>query len=158
MTRTTYRDLDSFTQAYVMCAFWTAEPRPSSGDYAEQFEPGQWDDLSEDDQARVISDCESFQTENAKALNIAYNHRSFYPSQRGDWDGESRAGHDFYLSRNGFGAGFQDRGDHFIWDMLAEAARKVGESQLNYWADCERHRETGKCGRDCDHDGEFSLA
>lgn len=37
------------------------------------------------------------------------------------------AGHDFWLSRNGHGAGFSDRGDHDVFEKLQDAAGEWGE-------------------------------
>jgi hypothetical protein len=42
----------------------------------------------------------------------------------------SQAGHDFWLTRNGHGAGFWDRGLGDIGDRLSVAARAFGEVNL----------------------------
>ncbi len=41
------------------------------------------------------------------------------------------AGHDFYLSRNGHGAGFFDRGNHPVFNRLQDAARVYSS-----WCEC----------------------
>lgn len=41
-----------------------------------------------------------------------------------------RAGHDFWLTRNGHGAGFWDRGMGKLGDRLADAARAYGSVDL----------------------------
>lgn len=63
--------------------------------------------------------CEEFQNGNAAALAIYYEESG---------RGESSAGHDFWLSRNGHGAGFFDRGEHEAFRELQDAA-KVYSSQ-----------------------------
>jgi hypothetical protein len=39
------------------------------------------------------------------------------------WTGEERAGHDFWLTRNGHGAGFWDRGLGTLGNRLSAAAK-----------------------------------
>lgn len=61
---------------------------------------------------------------------------SFIAANRDDlaqWAAD-QAGHDFYLTRNGHGAGFWDRGLE-AGDRLAEAARVYGTSELHPAAD-----------------------
>lgn len=47
--------------------------------------------------------------------------------------GMAQVGHDLWLTRNGHGAGFWDRGLGEIGDRLSEAARAMGEVHL--WVD-----------------------
>lgn len=46
---------------------------------------------------------------------------------RDDYD-LSDVGHDFWLTRNGHGAGFWDRGDDPAWDELSDKAKEYGEA------------------------------
>lgn len=46
---------------------------------------------------------------------------------RDDYD-LSDVGHDFWLTRNGHGAGFWDRGDDPVWEELSDAAKQYGEA------------------------------
>lgn len=62
--------------------------------------------------------CEKFQAENSADLELYYE-------LSGRDDGS--AGHDLWLSSNGHGAGFFDRGDDPVFDRLQEAARKYSE-------------------------------
>lgn len=82
--------------------------------------------------ARAVADCEKFQAENAAVLAAAIE--SGEVTCGPDFDEMGRAGHDFWLTRNGHGAGFWD-GD---WpkeagEKLSEAARAFGE--LNPYVD-----------------------
>lgn len=43
---------------------------------------------------------------------------------------ESRHGHDFWLTRNGHGAGFWDRGYGAVGERLSEMARPYGEANV----------------------------
>lgn len=51
-----------------------------------------------------------------------------------DWYTAEQFGHDFWLNRNGHGAGFWDRGLGTLGDKLSEAAKTYGECNL-YVAD-----------------------
>jgi hypothetical protein len=66
-------------------------------------------------------DCRDFQKANAADLAL-------YCEISGR--GESSAGHDFWLSRNGHGAGFFDRGNDPVFDRLQDAARHYGERNV----------------------------
>lgn len=109
--------LDSFTEAFLRAAEWLLpdhdeEPRAED---AQGFAPSavKW----------AQADCAKFQRENAEALALAYEHGG----ERGEYD-ESSAGHDFFLTREGHGAGFWDRGLGEIGETLSEAARRYGEA------------------------------
>ena len=60
--------------------------------------------------------------------------RAFYAEHRDDLrqtsDGPTQWGHDLWLTRNGHGAGFWDRGYGPVGDRLSDAARALGESDL----------------------------
>jgi hypothetical protein len=108
--------LDAFTRAYMECALWSSndESTPEGGEPIgdnydlEDIAPQAWQSM--------IVDCKRFQKEHAKLLKLAYS----YDKTACDDDGKrlrpgtdynsSKAGHDFWLSRNGHGAGFFDRG------------------------------------------------
>lgn len=63
--------------------------------------------------------CEAFQFEADAALD---QYEAISGRDR------ASAGHDFYLSRNGHGAGFFDRGNEPVFDTLQEAARAYGST------------------------------
>ena len=76
-----------------------------------------FDEMSPTLQAAILADCAAFQVANAANLDEA---------------DDSQAGHDFWLTRQGHGTGFWDRGDGVYGsaakrDALDAAARKVGE-------------------------------
>lgn len=66
-------------------------------------------------------DCQDFMEANAADLEIYYDESG---------RNESSAGHDFWLSRNGHGAGFFDRGNHECFDRLQDAARHAGSRDV----------------------------
>lgn len=90
-----YRYLDRFTRAYIDTALW------STMDYATESGGEPLDrnygpkDIAPETLARMVSDCRAFQEVNRADLDSC---------------GLSleRQGHDFWLNRNGHGAGFWD--------------------------------------------------
>lgn len=151
-----WSDLDEFTQGYVVCAFWQADPCPGSGEYV--FDNALWDDLDLNDQLTIIRDCLKFQLDSNHLLQAAYLTKFYNKSPH--YEPAECAGHDFYLSRNGHGVGFRDRGNDPLWEKLHEAARNCGEAELHYWPDapgCKHWEETGECDRDCAHGGSYSY-
>jgi len=110
-----YSKLDPFTRAYLECALWSSTDEstsqggePMDANYSiEDIEPATID--------HAIDECKRFQ-EQAGDLIV--------PDL-------GRAGHDFWLTRNGHGAGFWD-GD---WpeedgDKLTELSKQFGEYHL----------------------------
>jgi hypothetical protein len=107
--------LDTFTKAYLHAMAWTEDPHPGSGEYPE---PDYQTDFAADVIQDAIRDCTAFQTQ--------------CPEVQGN---EEHAGKDFWLTRNGHGAGFWD-GD---WPepaatILDKASKRFGE----YDVECRR--------------------
>lgn len=103
--------LESFTQAYITCALWSSndESTPEGGVPLD-------DNYSKDDIApktlqAMKNDCEVFYKANLSLIESEDLRR--IP----DSDVYGSAGHDFWLTRNGHGAGFWD-GD---WPIHGEA-------------------------------------
>lgn len=108
-------DFDEFFEAYVECALWssTDESNDAGG------EPMDANYCKEDIDPMVLetmrADCMDFIKANAKLLNGL---------------DAAQCGHDFWLTRNGHGAGFWDRGLEDIGDKLSEACRPYGSFNL----------------------------
>jgi hypothetical protein len=85
---------DTFAQAYIEAALWSSTDGDGlpldSGDY----------ELAPETVTRMVEDCKNFQADNEELLDHWY-------SDCGESD--QRAGHDFWLTRCGHGAGFWDR-------------------------------------------------
>jgi hypothetical protein len=111
------RNLDDFTRGYIRAALWsTNDESDESGGVPldENYGP---EDLTVEALDKMIQDCDKFQQENSELL-----------AQAGE---PARNGHDFWLTRNGHGAGFWDRGyPEAIGEALSDAARKAGEVDL----------------------------
>jgi hypothetical protein len=108
-----FRALDAFTQGYIVALFFTehapgttTEEWQATEEHAEGSIPDDvgFADLAPEALERIKSDCERFQAEAAGLLLEAYEsggERLAYTQER--------AGHDFWLTRNGHGAGFWSR-------------------------------------------------
>ncbi|MBR1173878.1 hypothetical protein JQ617_07925 [Bradyrhizobium sp. KB893862 SZCCT0404] len=107
-----FNDLDTFTQAYVECVFFTE----CHGDNPE-LEDATFEDLAAETLASIVEDCKDFQACYATLLSRAYEVEGY---------DEERAGHDYWLTRNGHGAGFWDRGLGEVGQRLTCAAKADG--------------------------------
>jgi hypothetical protein len=116
--------MDDFTKAYIEAALWS-----STDDADEPLDKNySANDLAPETLATMQTDCARFQTEQAECL--AEDHRTTARAGYGCTVEES-AGHDFWLTRCGHGAGFWD-GD---WEdpaasKLTDAAHAFGEVDL----------------------------
>jgi hypothetical protein len=116
--------LDTFTEAYITTALWssvTDAGDPMDQDYSQS-------DISPEALAQIVADCQQFQTEHAQLLSDAIDAGVKCGP---DFDATGRAGHDFWLTRCGHGAGFWD-GDWAepFGDQLTDAAKAFGECTL----------------------------
>src|SRR5688500_762108 len=113
MTTLRIDDLDEFTRAYIETALWssTDESDPETGgDPMDQNYD--LDDIAPETLARMVEDCRKFRE--AYGHLFTDEHCLKYGP---DFGIDGRAGHDFWLTRNGHGAGFWD-GD---WSEEADA-------------------------------------
>jgi hypothetical protein len=125
-------ELDDFTRSYMTTALWSSndESTPSGGyPMDDNYDT---DDISNETWNEMVKDCEDFQQAQAADLQLAYNH----PKVKYD---ESSAGHDFWLTRNGHGAGFWDRGLGTVGDRLSKASKPYGEVNLYIGDDDKIH-------------------
>ena len=114
-----FNKLDSFTRGYIEAAFWT----DANADMSEDLEGATFAELADESLTSIIEDCSAFQKDNAVMLEQAYT------SELVAYD-ESRAGTDFWLTRNRHGAGYWDRGLGKIGTALSDAAHVYGTSSL----------------------------
>lgn len=118
--------LDEFIEAYIECALWSTndESTPGGGEPLDQNYG--FGDIAPDCLAAMVADCKRFQDHNREEIET--------------WDlvricgcpplpsPDEMAGHDFWLTRNGHGAGFWD-GDwgEKIGKQLTDACREYPE-------------------------------
>lgn len=104
---------DDFVSGYIACAFWS-----STLDDGTPFDSSDFttDDLSAEAWKVIEDDCAAF---------IFFNYRKL--QRVGTM---AQHGHDFWLTRNGHGAGFWDRGYGDIGDDLSDKAKTYGSADL----------------------------
>ena len=114
-------NIDTFTKAYIECALWSSTDNsdPENGGNPLDDNYGM-EDIAPETLAEMIADCADFQASNATDLALA--------AEQGR--GNEYAGHDFWLTRNGHGAGFWDRGLGAVGDRLTKASKPYGSVDL----------------------------
>ncbi len=107
--------MDSFTRSYIEAALWSSMDNADAQGGEPLDANYDIDDLAPETLASITEDCVAFQRDNADYIGN---------------DGE-QAGHDFWLTRNGHGAGFWD-GDweHEAGERLTAASHAFKESDL----------------------------
>jgi hypothetical protein len=108
-----FAHLDKFTVGYLTAMFWT-----ESGESNSPCEGATLDDLSEEAWKQAQDDCADFNLLADAWLHKAYTHGNM------SYDME-RAGIDFWLSRNGHGAGYFDRDIGTAANGLQKLARSM---------------------------------
>ena len=96
-------ELDTFTRAYIEAALWSSSDdtdRPLDERFGRE-------DIHASTLLTMIGDCAAFQRDHADLL------ADIEPAQ---------AGHDFWLTRNGHGAGFWDRDLGEVGEQLTKAS------------------------------------
>lgn len=141
---------EQFLNSYMSAAAWLARVDADNGDTVSRSGTT----ITEADALRALKadadgyrdireDCESF------IWSVEENEQDGYSVSDADWQryvayggSWAQAGFDFYLSRNGHGGGFKDRGAY----ALADLARPYGTSEITLSRDAShtlRARVTG---------------
>jgi len=115
--------LDDFTHAYLTSALWSS----SIEDGTPMDDIYDIDDIMADVKAQAMLDCLDFQQAN-RALLKRYARAHVTNSDAPNW--RASAGHDFWLTRNGHGTGFWDRGLGALGKALSDAAKTYGGIDL----------------------------
>lgn len=103
--------LDTMVEAYLTAAEWTA---PDENGMERDLPGGEFRPTAGRDTKTVADarkDCADFVTEAGPLLS--------------EWTAD-QAGHDFWLTRNGHGTGFWDRGLGAVGDVLTDIAQSFG--------------------------------
>ena len=104
-----------FFRAFLECALWS-----STGDDGEpldkEYSP---DDIAPENLDLLYKDCKKFFNDNIELIN-----------KTPDGYGYGNAGHDFWLTRNGHGAGFWDGDCEPVGDELTENCKAYPEINL----------------------------
>lgn len=123
-------ELDAFTQAYLECALWSSTDNADDSGGKPLDENYEVDDIAVETLMEAKRECEDFQEANEELLSQAYEHPGY---------DEESAGHDFWLTRCGHGAGFWDRGLGEIGDKLTKACKPYGNVDLYVGDDGKIH-------------------
>jgi hypothetical protein len=123
-TETKNMNIKQFTLGYIECALWSSvdddgEPLDSNQDGADALAP--------ETLARIEQDCAAFIAANKSDL-AKYAER--WPLAQSEYTASDCAGHDFWLTRVGHGAGFWDRGFGELGERLTDSSEKFGGLDL----------------------------
>jgi|TARA_R110002020_G_scaffold320795_1_gene536666 hypothetical protein len=112
-----------FLRGYIACALWSStgdDDRPLDSTHDET-------DLAGETLQAMKDACTKFMADNGEDLELFGNVMGVGETKP---DFSDSAGHDFWLTRNGHGAGFWDRGLGELGDRLSDAATAFGEAHL----------------------------
>jgi len=116
---------EKFFRAYVACALWSSTDEANEQGGSMMDGNYDIDDINSQSLEEMRADCLDFWEAQSELLE------GLDPEQ---------CGHDFWLTRNGHGAGFWDRGLEELGDKLSEACRPYGECYLYVGDDGEVYR------------------
>ena len=105
-----------FFESYVECALWSSVDNADDTGGAPLDDNYGPDDIAPESLAAMAKDCAGFIA--ASGVEGSRN-----------WSAE-QAGHDFWLTRNGHGAGFWDRGHGAEGETLSKHAKSFGPCDL----------------------------
>ena len=118
--------LDSFTRAYMECALWSSTFEDDDGNTVPMDENFNLYFLAPETRAKMIADCKKFKSECEQLLADAF-YKNSVRFKNSFAAFEAQAGHDFWLTRCGHGAGFWD-GD---WPVNGDALTKACKAYPN---------------------------
>lgn len=123
--RKAFRECSEFVQGYIEAMFFTEANSDN-----EELEHATVEDLSDEAWKKITDDCDRF----LKSLPKDHRDRTpidmacyYHPTV--DYN-ETRAGHDFWYSRNGHGTGYWDRDLGRIGQDLHQRTRAFGSVYL----------------------------
>ena len=110
-------DFEGFLAAYIECALWSSTDNADDSGGAPLDDNYGPEDLSEEALEECSRDCRNFlEAESADLEEAGVS--------------AEQAGHDFWLTRNGHGAGFWDRGLGEVGERLSKACKPYGSVVL----------------------------
>jgi hypothetical protein len=118
-----FHSLDAFTQGYFEAMIFTTEDEAREAGYNCYLSSIYYDSV-----ATGVRQCHSFRLKNADLLHEAYDTVGY---------DEGHAGHDFWLTRNGHGAGFWDRGLGEVGENLLLRPKSSAKHMLTLMAQVE---------------------
>lgn len=127
--------MSQFLNAYITCALWSSTDISEEGSIGLPLDDNySVEDIAPETLEKMKEDCEDFQSSRVYDLfdkNVGILTNGLLSPEK--------AGHDFWLSRNGHGAGYFDEGLGEIGDRLQKAAKEYGEVNLYIGDDGKIH-------------------
>lgn len=117
--------LAHFISGYIECALWAESANTTDSDRSI----GNVAELSDEGRARLTTQATTFYNANEQLIAEANDYRDPATELCNPRDDE-HLGHDFWLSRNGHGTGFWDRGLGAVGERLHDAAKHIGQCDL----------------------------
>ena len=119
------RQMDEFTRAYIEAALWSSTDNADDSGGEPLDKNYGMEDIDPATLHQMMDDCAKFQEENGDDIDNACLTRSQYSDRE-------QAGHDFWLTREGHGAGFWET---FDWEeeagkRLTQASKEFGSFYL----------------------------
>lgn len=112
-------DFDEFFAAYLKCALWSSTEDSDDSGGSPLDENYDADDIAP-------ASVEAMRREASEFFEAEASDLAAYAEARSWGD----AGHDFWLTRNGHGAGFWDRGLGELGERLSKACKPYGSCDL----------------------------
>lgn len=126
----TESQIQSFIEGYLTAALWSStDTMPANEDEDMPEHTVNLDDFewAAGEAEKLHSDCRDFIAANEADLLLYSDNRSYNAADGDVWE---FAGHDFWLTRNGHGAGFWDRGLGELGNRLTAASKVYGSVYL----------------------------
>jgi len=121
----TKEQFDEFVRGYITAALWSTHG--DDGEFLDQDYDR--DDLTETAKIKMRAHCQDFVDAQETDL-LAYAVEMEHVRHRGQGTAWDHAGHDFWFTAGGHGAGFWDRGLGDLGDRLSEAAGNYNNPHL----------------------------
>lgn len=116
------KEFQDFCKGYIDAALWSSTDNSDESGGEPLDANYSADDIAASSLRAMKNDCAKFFRKNRKALKLYTKHLQH---QAHEGSAYAHAGHDFWLTANGHGAGFWDRR---AWDLEDQAAfRKIGD-------------------------------
>lgn len=121
-------ELDTFTRAYLEAALWITQD-DNGGPLEDKYGVA---DIAPESLKAIVDDCKAFQEDNQSLLIDRHLTRRVCPL--------SQAGLDFFLTRNGHGAGFWDGAwKDDVGKILTRSAKVYGSQDVYIGDDGKLH-------------------
>lgn len=125
MIRTDTSDLERMVYGYLSTAVWLATSGEESYHLTKALGHTSGEFTIDPDDMVKLLDLRTI----VEAVHECYDFCTDLDDELAELDAE-QVGHDFYLTRNGHGAGFWDRGLGEVGDRLSDAAKVYGETSI----------------------------